>query len=158
MFAHPTALRRTQLIKLSLEDTWDFFSSPKNLKAITPEYMDFTIHTPEEELVSMYPGQMITYTVRPVLGIPLKWTTEITHVDKGRCFVDEQRTGPYTMWHHQHHFTPTQEGVVMTDIIHYLLPFGPLGWMARKLFAEKQLNSIFDFRYETVEALLHQKT
>ncbi len=150
MFSIPSVLKRTQVLPISLEEAWDFFSSPKNLKKITPEYMDFKVHTPEEELENMYPGQMISYTVRPVMGIPIKWTTEITHVDKYKFFVDEQRVGPYTMWHHQHHFEPMKDGVMMTDIVHYMLPLGPLGWIARKLFVERQLEEIFDFRFKVV--------
>lgn len=150
MFSIPSVLKRTQILPISLEEAWEFFSSPKNLKRITPEYMDFKVHTPEEELEHMYPGQMISYTVRPVLGLPIKWTTEITHVDTHKFFVDEQRVGPYTMWHHQHHFEALEEGVMMTDIVHYMLPLGPLGWIARKLFVERQLEEIFDFRYKVV--------
>lgn len=151
MFSIPSVLKRTQVLPISLEEAWDFFSSPKNLKKITPEYMDFKVHTPEEELEHMYPGQMISYTVRPLMGIPIKWTTEITHVDTHKFFVDEQRVGPYTMWHHQHHFEPWKDGVMMTDIVHYMLPLGPLGWMARKLFVERQLEDIFDFRFKVVD-------
>lgn len=150
MFSIPSVLKRTQVLPISLEEAWDFFSSPKNLKKITPNYMDFKVHTPEEELEYMYPGQMISYTVRPVMGIPIKWTTEITHVEIHKFFVDEQRVGPYTMWHHQHHFESLDEGVMMTDIVHYMLPFGPLGWIGRKLFVERQLDEIFDFRYKVV--------
>ncbi len=150
MFSIPSVLKRTQVLPITIEEAWDFFSSPKNLKKITPDYMDFKVHTPEEELEYMYPGQMISYTVRPVLGLPIKWTTEITHVEKHKFFVDEQRVGPYTMWHHQHHFEGLDEGVLMTDTVHYMLPFGPLGWLMRKLFVKKQLEDIFDFRYKVV--------
>ena len=148
MFAKPAVIRKTQLLPISLEEAWNYFSSPKNLKEITPDYMDFQVHTPIEELEGMYPGQMISYTVRPVLGLPLQWTTEITHVEDNKFFVDEQRVGPYTMWHHQHHFEEIEDGVLMTDIVHYMLPFGPLGWIARKLFVERQLEGIFSYRFE----------
>lgn len=148
MVARPAVLRKTQILPISLDEAWDFFSSPKNLKEITPDYMDFKIHTPADELESMYPGQMISYTVRPLLGLPLQWTTEITHVEDKNFFVDEQRVGPYTMWHHQHHFEEIDGGVLMTDIVHYMLPLGPLGWVARKLFVERQLEGIFDYRYQ----------
>ncbi len=151
MFSTPSVLKRTQVLPISLEEAWDFFSSPKNLKKITPDYMAFKVHTPEEELENMYPGQMISYTVRPVLGIPIQWTTEITYVEKHKFFVDEQRVGPYTMWHHQHHFEVLDNGVKMTDMVHYMLPFGPIGWIARNLFVERQLEDIFDYRYKIVD-------
>ena len=153
MFSIPSVLKRTQILPITLEEAWNFFSSPKNLKKITPEYMDFKVHTPVDELEHMYPGQMISYTVRPVMGIPIKWTTEITHVDTHKFFVDEQRVGPYTMWHHQHHFVAIDNGVKMTDIVHYMLPLGPLGWVVRKLFVKRQLEEIFDYRYKVVAEL-----
>lgn len=153
MFAIPSCLKRTQVLPISLTEAWDFFSSPKNLKEITPAYMGFKIHTPEEKLESMYPGQIISYTVRPVMGIPIKWTTEITHVEPLKFFVDEQRVGPYRMWHHQHHFEEVEDGVLMTDIVHYMMPLGPFGLLARKLFVEKQLAEIFDYRLKVVDEL-----
>ena len=153
MFSLPAKLKVTQFIPISLDEAWDFFSKPKNLQAITPDYMGFVVHTPEDELDEMYPGQIINYTVSPVAGIPIKWTTEITHVRDNRFFVDEQRFGPYTLWHHQHHFKPVDGGVEMTDIVHYKLPLGPLGWMARKIFVERQLAGIFSFRYEKIKEM-----
>ncbi|MCW3113213.1 MAG: hypothetical protein JWR18_1609 [Segetibacter sp.] len=99
----------------------------------------------------MYAGQIIEYTVKPILGIPLYWMTEITHVDEGKYFVDEQRFGPYSLWHHQHHFKEVSGGVEMTDLVHYKLPFWILGDLANALFVSKQLREIFDFRYKTVE-------
>lgn len=153
MFSLPAKLKVTQFIPISLDEAWEFFSKPKNLQAITPEYMGFVVHTPEDELDEMYPGQIINYTVSPVAGIPIKWTTEITHVRDNRFFVDEQRFGPYTLWHHQHHFKPVEGGVEMTDIVHYKLPLGPFGWMARKIFVERQLKGIFSFRYEKIKEM-----
>jgi ligand-binding SRPBCC domain-containing protein len=100
----------------------------------------------------MYPGQIIEYTVKPLLGIPLYWMTEITHVKEGAYFVDEQRFGPYTMWHHQHHFTEVKGGVRMEDIVHYKIPLGFLGDIAQVILVKKQLEGIFDFRFKAVEA------
>ena len=99
----------------------------------------------------MYPGQIIEYTVKPLLGIPLYWMTEITHVKEGAYFIDEQRFGPYTMWHHQHHFTAVQGGVKMEDIVHYKIPLGFLGDIAQVVLVKKQLQGIFDFRFQAVE-------
>jgi hypothetical protein len=98
----------------------------------------------------MYAGQIIEYTVKPLLGIPLYWMTEITHVQEGAYFVDEQRFGPYIMWHHQHHFKEVTGGVMMTDIVHYKIPLGFLGDIAHWLFVKKQLQGIFDFRFKAV--------
>jgi ligand-binding SRPBCC domain-containing protein len=146
------SLKKTQFIPISLDAAWDFFSHPKNLAVMTPEYLNlkFTNELYGEE---MYPGQVMTYNVRPVLGIPMFWMTEITHVVPKKFFVDEQRFGPYAMWHHQHHFEEVEGGVMMTDLIHYKAPLGFLGDIAVALFIKKQLEGIFDFRKKKVEEL-----
>lgn len=140
-----------QLIPISIEQAWAFFSNPANLQAITPEGMGFQIIS-KFHGDKMYPGQLIEYKVRPVGNIPLYWMTEITHVQEGRYFVDEQRFGPYSLWHHQHHFKSVEGGVEMTDIVHYKIPFGWLGDLANFLFVKRKLREIFDYRYAKVEA------
>ncbi|PKP53400.1 MAG: hypothetical protein CVT92_04475 [Bacteroidetes bacterium HGW-Bacteroidetes-1] len=137
-------IKQTIRIKGSLEEVWDFFSSPKNLKKISPPYMGFNIITGGEE--KMYPGQIITYRLKAVAGIPLNWITEITHVERMKFFVDEQRFGPYSMWHHEHHFKETEGGVEMTDIVSYVLPLGLLGNFAHAIFVNARLKEIFDYR------------
>lgn len=143
-------LETTQLVNASLAEVWDFISSPKNLKHITPEHMGFDIITPNLP-EKMYPGMMIEYIVKPVLGIPMHWLTEITHVQDHTYFVDEQRSGPYSLWHHQHHIKETPEGILMTDIVHYIPPMGFLGSIANAVFIKNQLKQIFDFRTVAVE-------
>lgn len=143
-------LETTQLVNASLAEVWDFISSPKNLKHITPEHMGFDIITPNLP-EKMYPGMVIEYIVKPVLGIPMHWLTEITHVQDHTYFVDEQRSGPYSLWHHQHHIKETPEGILMTDIVHYIPPMGFLGSIANAVFIKNQLKQIFDFRTVAVE-------
>jgi len=116
------SLKTVQQLPLNLDQAWDFFSNPKNLQKITPGDMGFTVIS-KYHGEKMYPGQIIEYTVKPLLGIPLYWMTEITHVMDKKFFVDEQRFGPYSLWHHQHHFKAVEGGVEMTDIVHYKLPF-----------------------------------
>ena len=141
-----------QCIPISIEQAWDFFSSPANLQRITPAEMGFEIISRFHGL-RMYPGQLIEYKVRPLLGIPVYWMTEITQVQEPLYFIDQQRFGPYALWHHQHHFKAIPGGVEMTDIIHYRIPFGPLGYLANWLFVKKKLEGIFQFRYKAVEGL-----
>lgn len=143
-------LEQVQILPVAMEAAWDFFSSPANLANITPAHLKFNIISPRQN-DEMYAGQIVEYTVRPVLNIPLYWMTEITQVEKHKYFIDEQRYGPYSLWHHQHHFKETTAGIEMTDIVHYRLPFWFLGDMANSLFVKKQLNDIFDFRYKVVE-------
>lgn len=143
-------LKKVQHLPISLDEAWDFFSSPANLKDITPEHMKFDIRYLSGGN-KMYPGQMITYRLQPVPGVPVSWTTEITHVQEPNYFVDEQRFGPYAMWHHQHHFKEVEGGVEMTDEVNYAIPLGPLGRLANWLFVERQVKAIFDHRYKVLE-------
>lgn len=145
-------LKSTQFMPISLDEAWEFFSHPKNLAVMTPEYLNLKF-TNELHGDAMYPGQVITYKVKPLLGIPMFWMTEITHVVDRKFFVDEQRFGPYALWHHQHHFEAVEGGVLMTDIVHYKAPLGFLGDLAVALFIKGQLKEIFAFRKRKVEEL-----
>lgn len=146
------SLRTVQNIPIRLEEAWDYFSRPQNLQEITPSYMGFEIKS-KYMGDRMYPGQIIEYKVRPLAGIPIYWMTEITHVVEGKLFVDEQRFGPYALWHHQHHFREIEGGVEMIDIVHYKNPLWILGDIANALFVRNQLEGIFDYRFKKVEEL-----
>jgi ligand-binding SRPBCC domain-containing protein len=148
-------LHRKQFLPISIEEAWSFFSSPKNLQTITPAYMGFVIKSGADS--AMYAGQLITYTVSPVLGIPMGWVTEITHVDSPNYFVDNQRFGPYAMWHHKHFFKAVENGVEMEDIVDYKLPLGFLGSIAHALFVKNKLNQIFDYREKKLTELFSKK-
>jgi ligand-binding SRPBCC domain-containing protein len=142
--------KKEQKINTSMEDIWDFISSPANLKEITPDYMGFNISTkdlPEK----MYEGMIISYLVSPVFGIKTNWVTEITHVKNLEYFVDEQRVGPYSIWHHQHFIEPIPNGVLMKDIVSYQPPFGFLGAIANSLLIKGKLQEIFDYRTLAIE-------
>lgn len=144
--------QREQLIDASLANVWDFISSPQNLKKITPPSMGFDICTPNLPN-TIYEGMIIRYTVKPFLAIPLTWVTEITHVRDQYYFVDEQRVGPYTLWHHQHFLLSTENGVLMKDIVSYQPPFAFLGIIANALFIKNKLNKIFDFRAQAMKKI-----
>lgn len=150
MAAH--SIKTVQKIPISLEMAWDFFSNPANLQAITPENMGFKVIS-KHHGDTMYAGQVIEYTVKPVLRIPLYWMTEITQVKDKEYFIDEQRFGPYSLWHHQHHFKTIEGGVEMTDIVHYQNPLGVLGKLANTLFVRNKLKGIFDYRFKKVEEM-----
>ena len=105
----------------------------------------------------MYAGQIIEYKVRPLLNIPVYWMTEITQVKDREYFIDEQRFGPYSLWHHQHHFREVEGGVEMTDIIHYKVPGWILGDLANALYVRSALKKIFDFRFTKIEELFPVK-
>ncbi|MGC6471226.1 MAG: SRPBCC family protein [Flavobacteriales bacterium] len=139
-----------QQLNTDIDTIWDFVSSPKNLKEITPDYMLFEI-TSEELREKMYPGMIISYKVSPLLNIKMNWVTEITQVRDKHFFIDEQRMGPYKMWHHQHFFEENDKGVLMTDIVTYIPPFGILGDIANQFLIKKQLKEIFDYRFKVLD-------
>ncbi|NQV42699.1 MAG: SRPBCC family protein [Candidatus Marinimicrobia bacterium] len=141
--------KRAQLVPASLDEVWDFISSPANLQKITPPSMGFEI-TSDELPEKMYQGMIIRYRVSPILGIPTTWVTEITQIQQGKFFIDEQRVGPYSMWHHEHHLEAQAGGIFMRDIISYQPPFGILGAMANKFFIQAQLKRIFDYRNQAL--------
>jgi len=138
-----------QNVPVSLEEVWAFFSDAKNLAAVTPPHLNLKV-TNEVYGGALYPGQVMIYKVKPLLGIPIAWMTEITHVEPMKYFVDEQRKGPYKLWHHQHHFKKIEGGVEMTDLVHYRLPLGILGSVANSLLVKSELNKIFAYRYQRV--------
>lgn len=148
-------LKRTQFVKSDMKTCWDFFSSPKNLSVITPPTMGFVVRTEVPE--KMYEGLMIAYTVKPLAGIPMQWITEIKAVKEHQFFIDEQRKGPYTIWHHEHHFKEVEGGVEMTDIVSYTLPLGFLGRLVHPLLVKPKLEKIFNYRFKKVEELFNQK-
>ena len=137
-------LQSKQNLPISLEEAWQFLSNPKNLKTITPPYMGFKTLSGDDR--PMYAGQIIQYIVTPVMGIPMKWVTEITHVQDKKYFVDEQRFGPYSLWHHKHFLKEIQGGVEMEDIVDYKIPMGILGQLVHPFLVAPKLKEIFDFR------------
>ncbi len=144
-------LKTKQFVKTDMATCWDFFSDPKNLSKITPQSMGFIVRTELPD--KMYEGLMIEYTVSPMLGIPMNWITEIKTVKNHSFFVDEQRKGPYRIWHHEHHFKEVDGGVEMTDIVSYELPLGFLGRLMHPILVKNKLKEIFDYRRQKVDEL-----
>lgn len=143
-------LKREQQLHCDLATAWAFFSSPKNLSKITPKEMHFVVLTNLND-DEIYPGMEIDYTVSPLLGIPMKWKTLITHVEFQKSFTDLQKKGPYKYWKHFHEFVPNEKGVLMKDTMDYELPMGILGGIAHRLFVRKKLEDIFNYRYRVLE-------
>jgi ligand-binding SRPBCC domain-containing protein len=146
-----TRLEYILTLPISLEKAWDFFSDPNNLAKITPKEMSFTVTSKQPEKV--YAGLIITYIIKPLLGIPVTWVTEISQVKENEFFIDEQRFGPYKFWHHQHFFKAVNGGVEMTDIVHYSVPFGIIGTIMNKLLIKKKVENIFKYRKEILTGI-----
>ena len=141
-------LTSVQKIPLSLEKTWEFFSDANNLLTITPPFLNLKV-TNKVFGEEVYAGQIISYKVKPLAGIAVSWTTEITHVVKEKIFVDQQIKGPYKLWHHQHHFKSIEGGTEMTDIVHYRLPFAPFGDITHPI-VKRKLVDIFTYRFDKI--------
>lgn len=144
-------LHSKQYLPITTSEAWDFLSDPANLKVITPEQMGFNILSGADR--KMFPGQIIQYNVKPFPGFSTRWVTEITHVQQGSYFVDEQRFGPYSLWHHKHFINEIEGGIEMEDIIDYKLPFGVLGQLAHPFLVKKQLKQIFNYREQKLSSL-----
>ncbi|WP_455170368.1 SRPBCC family protein [Aegicerativicinus sediminis] len=144
-------LYRTQKLPISVEEAWDFLSDPKNLQTITPGNMKFEILSGTAD--KMYQGQIIEYNVTPFMGIKTSWVTEITHVNEPHYFVDEQRFGPYKLWHHKHIIKPIDGGVLMEDLVHYKLPMGIVGTWMEPFLVKPKLEKIFNYREEKLKSL-----
>jgi len=137
-------LNKSISLPITIEECWGFFSNPKNLKIITPNYMGFDIIDLED--TKMYAGQIIKYNVSPILGLNIKWVTEISHVEINKFFVDEQRFGPYKFWHHKHIFEVIDGGIKVIDILDYALPFGIIGKIFEPFLIRPKIEEIFSFR------------
>jgi ligand-binding SRPBCC domain-containing protein len=148
-------IETVQHINTSIDECWAFFSSPRNLQKITPDDMGFQITDYDGK--NVYAGQVIQYKVSPLLGLKLSWMTVITSVKDNHYFIDEQRFGPYTLWHHKHFFEPDGNGVKMTDVVHYALPLGFLGRMMNTLVVKSKLKEIFDYRVVKVDEIFNSK-
>ena len=138
-----------QSLPITVAQAWDFFSRPENLAEITPPDLGFEIKSSLPD--RMYAGMIVTYRLRPFAGIAIPWTTEITHVEEPFFFVDEQRSGPYRLWHHQHLFAEGHQELYMTDIVHYQLSFGWLGHLCAGAFVRRRLERIFQYRKQVLE-------
>lgn len=145
-----------QFLQIGISKAWDFFSSPKNLAKITPPELDFKILTQVDDEKEIYEDMIIEYTVKPILGIPLRWKTKISKVEKPNRFADEQLKGPYKKWEHTHSFYEKDEGVLMKDLVVYELPFGPLGNLMHKLVVQKKVAQIFTYREEVLEKMFNK--
>jgi ligand-binding SRPBCC domain-containing protein len=150
------SLKQEQFLPISIEEAWEFFASPKNLNAVTPKDLSFEITSVLPD--KMYEGLIITYRIKPMLNIKIDWCTEITHINNLQYFIDEQRKGPYKIWHHEHHFKQVENGVIMTDLLYYDIGKSFFGWIAGKLFVNNKVRQIFNFRFQALNNYFSKKS
>jgi ligand-binding SRPBCC domain-containing protein len=147
-------LKRRQLLPISLTEAWKFFSQPLNLPQITPPWLELKLTCTVPEM--MHAGMLITYRLKPLLGLPVTWISEITHAREPEFFVDEQRFGPYRFWHHQHLFKTVKDGTEISDIVHYAFGFGMLSPLLDRLFIQPRLKNIFEYRSDKLNQLFNK--
>lgn len=145
------SFKQKQLLHISHDQAWAFFANPQNLTKLTPEWMQLTLLSEAPQM--MYEGMIITQQIKPILGIPLTWVTEITRIKERSYFIDEQRIGPYRFWHHEHRLRETPTGIEIIDTLHYALPFGIFGEIAHQIAVKRKIAEVFAFRYEALEKL-----
>jgi len=140
-----------QIVPASLDEVWTYFSTPQNLNEMTPNDMKFDIVQGGEG--KMFQGQIIEYRVQFMPFVKSLWLTEITHVKEGSYFVDEQRIGPYRLWHHEHSFEEVEGGTQIVDRVTYVMPFGFIGEIVHAVWVGGRLKGIFAFRKNKVKEL-----
>jgi len=146
----PHQLERTQVVPVSVEGAFAFFSDPWNLEAITPPWLRFRIVEAPDAIEQ---GSSLAYRLR-LFGVPIRWLTEITEWVDGRSFTDVQRRGPYAAWVHTHRFAAAPGGTEIYDHVAYRLRLGPLGDVAHRMLVERWLHEIFDYREQAIRAVL----
>ena len=141
----------------TLDKVWEFFGNPHNLEKITPDFMKFQVLS-EQKGKTIYPGMFIRYRVSPIASIPITWVTEITAVREQEYFIDEQRAGPYAIWHHEHHFRSTTDGVIMNDRLYYAIPLGFLGQLINQMMISRRIDNIFEYRQHIIQEIFQAPT
>ncbi|MCQ8180190.1 SRPBCC family protein [Methylomonas sp. SURF-1] len=142
-------LYRKQALALSAGQAWEFFSSPHHLNRITPDFFHIDITSPVPDAI--YGGLLIRYRMKAVGGWPMVWLSEISHCDKPRRFVYQQRVGPFAFWSHEVAISESANGVEVEDIVFYAMPFGWFGRLMHRWLIGKKLRQIFDTRRDYLE-------
>jgi|TARA_B110000908_G_scaffold45324_1_gene55172 ligand-binding SRPBCC domain-containing protein len=148
------SLYAKQIVDKEIDFLWDFFSKPSNLNKLTPEDVEFKIISGKSD--DFYAGKIISYKIKPFKLVTLNWITEISQVKEGSYFIDNQISGPYKMWHHEHHFKSNNDGTTeIIDKVKYKLPFYILGRISHKIFIKRKLIKIFNFRQKKINELFN---
>ena len=143
-----------QTVDKEIDFLWDFFSKPRNLNKLTPEDVQFKIISGKSD--DFYEGKIISYKIKPFKLVTLNWITEISQVEEGSYFIDNQISGPYKMWHHEHHFKSNADGTTeIIDKVKYKVPFYILGRLMHKIFIRRKLLDIFIFRQKQINDLFN---
>jgi ligand-binding SRPBCC domain-containing protein/uncharacterized membrane protein len=86
------------------------------------------------------------------------WSSRIVSVEPGRSFTDEQLSGPWSYWRHEHRFDKAgEQGSILEDRVTYRVPGDLVGELLGGWIAELQLSRLFSFRHRKLEELLTGK-
>jgi ligand-binding SRPBCC domain-containing protein len=150
-------------IAAPLERVWAFYSDPvKALPALTPPDIEVSMESADRPVQV---GSRIILNIRqPLLQRRrVRWVAKIVEhrpphpvaFGEEARFVDEQESGPFKMWRHEHDFERIDEKTTrMLDRVTYRVPFGPIGWIADFVFVRRQLAEMFRYRHEQTRKIL----
>jgi ligand-binding SRPBCC domain-containing protein len=91
------------------------------------------------------PGDTVTWRARH-FGLPFRMTSRISAHEAPHRFVDEQVSGPFRDWWHEHAFAATPAGTLMTDTVRYRSPVGPLGRLVDRVVLTRYLTRLLESR------------
>lgn len=98
-------------------------------------------------------GDSVTWKARH-FGLPIMMTSVISQYDAPHRFVDEQQSGPFRRWWHEHRFEPAVGGTLMTDVVEFEAPVGVVGRLANVLVLTRYMTKLLKQRNEwLVDAL-----
>ncbi len=99
-------------------------------------------------------GDTVTWRARH-FGIAFRMTSLITVYERPSHFVDEQQSGPFRRWWHEHTFTPSLGGgTLMVDRVEYEAPLGRLGDLAESLVLRRYMPHLLRRRNDWLKAAL----
>lgn len=85
-------------------------------------------------------------------AVPLNCSFKITELETDKLFVDEQISGPFAFWRHEHRFEAiSDERSLMNDEIRFTLPVGFIVDGFAAPFMERDLKRMFRYRHETLK-------
>ena len=143
-----------------LQRVWAFHEDVRSaLPALSPPEARVRIESAD---LPVRVGSRIVIRVRGPLGIPIRWVAKIVEhrppfVDgdaDAAAFVDEQESGPFASWRHEHLFEAVgADATRLTDRVTYRVHFGPLGALGDRLFVRRQVVEMFRHRHEVLARL-----
>lgn len=136
-------VQRTRL-EATADEVFAWHTRPGAFERLTPPFEDVEIVEP----AVVEKGRRAHLRV-PMGPLRKSWIARIAEVTPGRGFRDEQVSGPFAHWVHEHRFLPQPDGAcVLEDEIEYALPMGALGSLFGGSYVRGKLRQLFHDRHE----------